>query len=277
MSAEQYNYEAAVSAFSKQLNALSDVLWASSAPIPREVAIELQHMLLHLLLASQASPADYSTRRSQLGHALGHLDRAMLDACKILISKNFCNLSQNITFMREWIDLRQCEGKNHFREQSSFSNITCDKYYEFLKKYSLISGEEAAAANPSASRTQGDKWKAYFTELDRWFKRELLYSSLCGQKSLDALNEMLQSFWTLDAGKLCALNKRLELDILVTNAEQALKFGWNGKNVLQDHKDFITQYIEGQCDEAKIMQNHSSWVHRAFTSFLSFYGQVWDD
>ncbi|WP_165177403.1 hypothetical protein [Desulfovibrio sp. ZJ369] len=282
MSAEQRNYEAAVSAISRQLSALDNVLVSpcgSCTPVPQEVAIELQHMLVHLFLASKATLTDYETRTTQLKHALGHLDRAMLDACKILISKNFPTLSQKLPFMKAWIALRQREGKDHFRGPSSFTNnTTCEKFYALLKNYSLITSGAASAANTIAHRPQGDMWSLYFKELGRWFQRELLYSSLCGEKSLDALSVMLQSFWTLDIDKLRELNHRLELDILVTNAAQAFDFGWDaGKTILKTHMDFIERYTNGQCTPEEIQRNYTSWVRQTFTSFLHFYGQDWPD
>lgn len=276
---QQQNYEAAQIALSKQLNALSGVLLSITAhgdPIPCEVAIELQHMLVHLLLASEDAIADYTTRTSQLGHALGHLDRAMLDACKILIEKNFPHLSQNIGFMRQWIDLRQREGRDHFRGQSSFNiNSTCDSFSKLLRDHNLLTESAAASTTP---RPLVGEWCEYLKELTKWFQRELLYSSLCGKKSWDALNGMLQSFWTLDTDKLQVLNNRLELDILLTNYEHSITLGWtDNKDFLKNHKDFISQYICGQCSDEEIKQNYSSWICRAFTSLIRFYGQPWND
>ncbi len=278
---QRRNYDAVKSALLRQLVALNYVLIAPAnppTPIPRAVAIELQHMLAHLLLASECEVGDYATRTSQVVHALGHLDRAMLDACKILIEKNFFRLSQNITFLKEWIDLRQREGGNHFRGQASFiNNPTCDRFYTLLQKYCLIRHEETPTTTNSNEHLQGNTWQRYIPELHRWFRRELLCSSLCGKKNLDALAGMLQSFWTLDNAKLCLLNKRLELDIIITNAAQALAFGWDSRPILQAHVDFLRNYQAGQCAEAEINQNYTTWVRRSFTSLLHFYGQDWPD
>lgn len=273
------NYQDARRAISRQLTALVSVLVSppgSRMPVPQEVASELQHMLVHLFLASEATLADYETRTTQLMHALGHLDRATLDACKILIKNNFSRIFQDIPTLRTWIDLRQREGRDHFRGRAPFTNnATCDRFYDFLDHLTLL----AASHGSNPDRTcQGDTWNHYFKELGKWFKRELLYSSLCGEKSLDALSVMLQSFWTLDIGKLRELNHRLEIDILVTNAPQAFHFGWEeGKTILKTHKDFIDRYTEEQCTSEEIQHNYTSWVHRAFTSLLSFYGQNWPD
>lgn len=289
MSVEQHNYEAVRSALFRQLKALGDVLLAdpvSPPTIPPEVAIELQHMLVHLQAASSAIPTDYDTRSEQLGYALGHLDRAMLDACKIRIEKEFSTLSLNPTFMRCWVAVRQLERGKHFRDRSPLDparkpfacNPACDRFYELLKSYSLLRNPEEVTPRVDVF-SQEDKWGDYFKEIDRWFQRELLYSSLCGKKSWDALNEMLQSFWTLDVDKLRNLNMRLELDILVTNAAQAMKHGWDGRE-MKKHSAFVDQYTAESCDGAssgEIRDDDQRWIRRAFTSLLRFYGQNWPD
>lgn len=275
----QQNYTALIDALGRQLEALANVLAAHAPqiPIPLEVAIELQHMLLHMLLASECTLADYEVRTTQLKHSLGHLDRAMLDACKIQIEKEFSVLSQKLTFTKEWIELRQRESRDHFRGESTTNNTTCDKFYILLKKYSLITDHEVPGTINTDHRFHGDTWHKYFLELHRWFKRELLYSSLFGQKSLDALNGMLQSFWLLNTAKLCMLNKRLELDILITNAERALGFGWDGRDILKNHIDFISKYKDGKCNDEEINCNYNSWIRRTFTSLIHFYGQNWSE
>lgn len=277
-------YKAKIQAFNKQLHDLVNVLLNSSRSnfqIPAEVAIELQHMLVHLVSAGSMASSDYQSKSVEMGHALGHLDRAFMDECKILVCQRFSDLEGDLEFMRQWVSARQKECKKHFRDQAhetasstvgaplEINNYCCNEFLNILTSFKVVQLESTSAV--AVRPDHNVEWKDFAKQLKEWFCLDLLYSSLCCQKSYDALNIVTSSLWTLDAERLKRLNIQMKLDILVLNAPQAAHMQWDPSG-LKRHASFLKNYAQRSKWEETDLSSEKIWIQHAFYSLLEFYG-----
>lgn len=277
-------YKAKIQAFNNQLQDLANVLLNSSRgnfQIPAEVAIELQHMLVHLVSAGSMASSDYQSKSLEIGHALGHLDRAFMDECKILVCQCFAELGGDLEFMRQWVSARQKECKKHFRDQAhetissavgappEINNHCCNEFLNILTSFQVVKLESTSVV--AVCPDHNVEWTDFAKQLKEWFCLDLLYSSLCCQKSYDALNTVTSSLWTLDAKRLEQLNLQMKLDILVLNAPQAARVQWES-SVLKQHMPFVKNYVQRNQWEETDLSSEKRWIQRAFYSLLEFYG-----
>lgn len=277
MSLDQQRLHAYLSAVTRQFAEVRGIISTGlSKQFPLEVAIELQHMLMHLVSARKMEGSDYSSKIREIASALGHVDRAYLDACKVLVRENFSSLKHNLSFMQEWVSGRQAEGKRHSRDKCGASsdelpleriNPICELFKQILLNHRLMTVPRGTRAGGGA----GDNWSVIVPEVETWLSLDLLYNSLAGKKHLEALQVMLLSFMEMDKDRLQRLNLQIMLDTLSVGALQAASLGWKHFGALKPHLPFLATYTTIRPWQEVNVIGQQSWIRPVFDELRMFY------
>lgn len=276
MSPEQQRLHAYLNAVFRQFGEVRAIVSTGlNNRFPLEVAIELQHMLMHLVSAHKCSGSDYLSKIHQISSALGHVDRAYLDACKVLVHEKFPSLKNSLPFMQGWASARQAEGKGHSHDRVIHNdniillergNPICERYKKLLLKQGLITVPKVTGAHGTWSN-----WTLVLPEVEEWLGLDLFFNSLYGRKHLEALQVMLLSFMEMDNERLHRLNLQIMLDTLSMGAIQAERLGWGHFGKLKPHQQFITEYTKISPWQERDVTDQQDWIRSIFNELRTFY------
>ena len=171
----------------------------TSSPIiiPRPVAYEFQHAVTHLAHSYLCgSPQD---RWRQYGSAIGHLERGVLDAYKILFFRS--DLHAGLGRTQDFAKLIRCrlseysETNNARMEPKLTRNNHAILRYRSL--YQEILGPDTASHAPSSPVSFPSEARrehlAFFALIHEWGQCELILSAFTGDKNIPALRDMMNA------------------------------------------------------------------------------------
>lgn len=183
--------------------------------IPEEAAIEMQHALSHLALASDTESVEQKARRWH--QALAHLNRAIIDFLKLFILEAFPQKKSSIEFMQGWLKTRQKEYWEHASgTQSPCLSSTTEGELFTIEEYEKLLNISLSKSSLDFTNDdlKGDNWKIYSKELDNWMNSDLMYGSLMAQKDVGNLEQLLDTLWSLDATTLAKYNLKTQIETL---------------------------------------------------------------
>ncbi len=173
----------------------SDVATVKRPVIPRPVAYEFQHAIVHLAHSYLCSSIEGRWR--QFGSAIGHLERGLLDAYKTLLFQANCHNRLGET--EHFGDLIRCRlseyaetGNARIEEKIGRNNHAIMRYSTFYKKVIPAPKVNIVTSCPQIiSNESGQATKQFFALIHEWGQCELILSAFMRDKHIPTLQAMM--------------------------------------------------------------------------------------